>query len=114
MPRVSDGDGDALRVAGIYRRLLEREREASNNGDPRRVYADPARPEEGFTMYPTALFRRLDAGEPVRVPWWWLGGSTVPDQRIRRLKREDRSITGRIVRSDDTVTPVRGDDCRLR
>jgi hypothetical protein len=108
MPRVSDGgDAGALRVAGIYRRLLERERKKTNNGNPRRVFSDPARPEEGFTMYPIGLFRQLEAGEPVRLPWWQLGGHTVPDERIRRLKRDDRSITGWIVHPDDTVIPER-------
>ena len=51
-------------------------------------------------VYPAGPFRRLEAGEPVRVPRWRLGGSTVPDKQIRRLKR-DRGITGWAVCTDD-------------
>lgn len=109
MPRQVDDRGMAggIRVPGIYQRRVERERENTNNGDPRRIYANPNNADEGFTMTPTALFHQLEAGEPVRVPWWRLGGHMVPDERIRRLKREDRSITGWLVKPDDTVQPLR-------
>jgi hypothetical protein len=51
----------------------------------------------------------LEAGEPVRVAWWQLGGHPVPDERIRQLKRQDRDITGWIVRPDDVVIPARSE-----
>ena len=42
--------------ARIYQRLLEVVREKTNNGDSRRIYANPDSPDEGFTMTPTAVF----------------------------------------------------------
>jgi len=46
----------------------------------------------------------LEAGESADVPVWMLGDHTVPDERVRELKRGDRSIRGWIVYPDDTVT----------
>jgi hypothetical protein len=50
----------------------------------------------------------LEAGQAVTLPVWWLGGNSEPDQRIRRLKRENRGvISGWLVRPDDVVVPLR-------
>lgn len=119
MPRVSNDSGGAagvLRIPGVYARLLGRERERASKGDPRprRIYAGGpddgialAAPGHSRTQSASRVLHRLVAGEPVELPRWALGGATVPDERVRRLKREDRSITGWLVRPDDTVTPLR-------
>ena len=56
----------------------------------------------------TRLLDALELGEPAEVPVWMLGGHTVPDERIRELKRGDRTITGWVVNADDIVVPLRG------
>lgn len=104
MPRVSEAGEEAgvLHVPGVYAALLERERQLTDNGDPRRIASG-----RGHIARPTRLFRALLAGEPVELPKWKLGGQTVPDRRIKRLCREDRTITGWVVKPDDSVIPVR-------
>jgi hypothetical protein len=54
-------------------------------------------------MHKSKYLADLEAGRPVELPVWRLGGHSEPDERIRRLKREDRSIRGFLVFSDDTV-----------
>jgi hypothetical protein len=103
MPRVDSGGGAVVRVPGAYGALLERERELTDAGDPRRV----ASAGGGFMRRPTVLFEALSRGEAVTVPVWKLGGRTAPDDRLRRLARNDRTITGWLVSVDDSVTPVR-------
>jgi hypothetical protein len=107
MPRVNNGGRVGLRVEGIYRQLLEYERRKCDEPDPRRLYTDnPGDPAPVF-LRSRHLLRALEAGEAVRLPVWKLGGHTVPDERIRRLKREDRTITGWLVGPDDSVAPIR-------
>ncbi len=91
-------------MPGVYAALLERERQRTNDGDPRRVFSDS---DGDFTMAPTHLFHASSTGESVELPWWRLGGHTVPNERIRQLKRADRSITGWRVHADDAVLPIR-------
>jgi hypothetical protein len=104
MPRVSSGGG-ALRVAGVYARLLDAEREKCTKPDPRLLRGTVGR-DSNVYLRPTHRLKALEAGEPVEFPRWMLGGWTVPDERIRRMKRDDRSITGWVVHPDDTVRPL--------
>jgi hypothetical protein len=99
-----DEDVDWLRVPGVYAELLERERQLTAAGDPRRVASGTG---QSFMRRSPVLFEELSAGGPVRVPRWALGGHTVPDERVRRMKREDATITGWLVGPDDSVTPLR-------
>ncbi len=109
MPRVNSGGG-VLRVPGIYRRLLEDERERCERLEPQLLFGTLAADPKVYRRS-TVLRDALEAGEPVRVPVWMLGGHMVRDERIRDLRRGDRSITGWIVHPNDTVIAARGDGC---
>jgi hypothetical protein len=97
-----------IQVPGIYGRLLQQEQ--NPRPDPRRK-----RTADGQTVEPcpehllprSRTLQALEAGEPVDLPGWRLGGHSEPDERIRRLQRQDRSIVGWLVYADDTVVPQR-------
>ena len=74
--------------------------------DPRWRRGEPAPPE---WMVKSRHLSHLEAGEPVRLASWELGGRSEPDERIYRL-RQDRSITGWTVTPNDEVIPERGFD----
>lgn len=102
-----------LKAPGVYARLLEKERERDNRADPRWARTEAGRrgepcPDEWREK--SRLLPALEAGEPVEVPTYRLGGRTVPDERLRRMPHEDRSITGWLVHADDVVVPVRRGD----
>jgi hypothetical protein len=104
MPRVSSSRV-GLHLEGVYQRLLEYERRKCSEPDPRRLGGSGE--DDSVFRRPTHRLDALEAGEPVRFPVWILGGATVPDERIRRVKREDRSINGWLVAADDSVAPLR-------
>lgn len=109
MPRVDDGNelgGGAIRMPGLYQRLLSRERDRVQKPDPQWRRGEPAPPE---WMVKSRHLSHLEAGEPVRLASWELGGRSEPDERIYRL-RQDRSITGWTVTPNDEVIPERGFD----
>lgn len=100
MPWFSDDDAVTGNTAGIYRTLLEREREACARVDPRTL---PPRSDEPKTVVETgarsgALLAALEAGEPVRVE----------GRQLRRWVdlRRDQAFDSFEVRPDDTVTPI--------
>lgn len=100
-----------ITVHGIYGRLLEHERENAGRPDPRWL-----RTEAGLRGEPcpeqwrakSYLLDALEAGKPVELPSWRLGGHSEPDERLRRMLHEDRSLVGWLVYGDDVVVPVRG------
>lgn len=117
MPRIDDdddytGDGGGLHIQGLYEKVGEREQERAT--DPRRI--DPRwkrqhpgeLPPPGSSLWGGSRERlaALEAGEPVRLASWELGGHSFPDEGIERWRRQDRSITGWLVSPDDTVTAL--------
>jgi hypothetical protein len=104
MPRVdaSGGVAGGLRVPGVYRALLARERwHHQRYGDlgPRRLYRDG----EPLPLYrrPRHVLDALEAGEPVTVPWWSLGGHGMPP--MPDGWRGDRADSSFVVCADDMV-----------
>jgi hypothetical protein len=102
-----------IRVLGVYARLLEQERKRGNRIDPRWARTEAGRrgepcPDEWREK--SSLLPALEAGEPVELPSWRLGGLSEPDERLRRTPHDDRSIVGWLVHADDTVVPVRRGD----
>jgi hypothetical protein len=99
-----------IHVPGIYGRLLEREREVVVTPDPRWFRTDAGRRGEPCPLHlmrTSLILAALKAGEPVEVPTYRLGGRSVPDDRLRRMPHEDRSIAGWLVHADDMVVPIR-------
>lgn len=98
--------------AGVHAALLERERE--NATDPGRIDPRWKRQHPGEVPPPDSSLwgvnrkrlAALEAGEPVRLVSWELGGHSFPDEGIERRRRQDRSITGWLVSPDDTVTAL--------
>ncbi len=114
MARIRRGSAPGRRggitVPGIYGRLLERERENAGRPDPRWLHTEAGLrgepcPDEFRSK--SDLLDALEAGEPVEVPSWRLGGHSEPDERLRLTHHRDRSIVGWLVHSDDVVVPVR-------
>jgi hypothetical protein len=104
-----------VHVPGIYVRLLEQERGRGNRIDPRWARTEAGRrgdpcPDEWREK--SLLLPALEAVEPVDLPSWRLGGFSEPDERLRRMPHEDRSIVGWLVHVDDKVVPVRRGDER--
>ncbi len=87
---------------------MDREREKCAKPDPRLVI--PGSLEPKVFRRSTGRLKAMEAGEPTQFPWWMLGGWSEQDERIRRLKREDRSITAWMVYPDDTVMPLRNSE----
>jgi hypothetical protein len=78
MPRIRGGISparDGVRVHGIYEEMLRREREWARRS--RTVLADPSDPSAGCFRRPAHLLEALEAGEPVTVAAWQLGGRRV-------------------------------------
>ncbi|WP_459966425.1 hypothetical protein [Mycobacterium sp. MUNTM1] len=103
MPPWFSDDAVTRDTAGIYRALLEREREACARIDPRtlpRLNAGSAAPktvvESGARS--GALLAALEAGEPVRLE----------GRNLRRWVdlRRDQAFDSFEVRPDDTVMPL--------
>jgi hypothetical protein len=97
----------------MYRALLWSQCRAQTRPDPRlfctadnaeqRSEYDRAREQAGCRA--EELFvERVKAGEPITVPAWQLGGRRAPEH-VRRIKRENRSVTAWRVCADDTVVP---------
>jgi hypothetical protein len=103
MPRVDDADSvapESIHVPGIYAGLLARE--LDRPADPRLTALGVDGPVQA-----SPLLVELQAGRPVILPVWALGGHSEPDARIRRVHRDDRTITAWRVTSDDLAMPVR-------
>lgn len=94
MPRAAEETTGALRVAGLYRALLERERARQERADRLRDGGVPMKRNR-------RLLDALEAGEPAVVPATRLGGHEIP--RVP-LSREQRQWPNRfVVSADDTV-----------
>ena len=110
MPRA-EGDDGVYRLPGLYASLLEHERA---NVDPRLYYGikDPLEQwwarETAPRVHPQ-LVKRLEAGEPVTIPHWRIGGNTWPQARDWPIYR-DRSVRAWEVHADDVVVPVHARD----
>ena len=106
MPRVDDGPvAGGWRVPGVYRALLEWERgsDARHGGDPREILSPPGVVSRPVFRRSRLLLDALEAGEPVTVPGWRLGGHGAPRVPI---PRELRCWPNRFVVSpDDVVRP---------
>jgi hypothetical protein len=115
MPRVetSGGVGGGYRLPGVYKALTEWARESAARPDPRdrlRPDFDPQTPREPDPhSFARPILARLDAGEPVTVPRWWIGGHHIPVPRDVPLFR-DRTIKHWRVSPDDTITAAEDDD----
>ena len=99
MPELEADDTGGVVIAGAYAHLIEVE--LRYRGPDPRVYVGPddvvTRVAAATTVSP--LQRKLDAGEPVVVPGWRLGGG-------RGLRLEFPHLTGRAsvrVYPDDRV-----------
>lgn len=103
MPWFSDEDAVTGDTAGIYRSLLEREREACARIDSRTLPRTAAGSASPKTVVETgarsgALLAALEAGEPVQLE----------GRNLRRWVdlRRDQAFDSFEVRPDDTVTPL--------
>lgn len=112
--RRSSGVGTQdIRIPGIYARLLEREREVVKTPDPRWARTEGGRRGELCApdwLHKSPYLADLEADRPVELPVWRLGGRSEPDERLRRMRRRDRSIVVWLVHPDDVVMPVRRGD----
>jgi hypothetical protein len=109
-PGVGATRQGAVHVPGIYRRLLAQERQRAATPDPRWRHSPAAQRGEvcpADWLQSSPWLADLEAGGPVELPIWALGGHREPDERFRRLTREDRSIRSWTVHSDDMVVPFR-------
>lgn len=113
MARIDGGRAgvEGIVIPGLYGRIHDRESDRARTPDPRWVATeaaqrgDPCPPER--MQNPLVPLDDLEAGRPVRLPWWMLGGHREPDERIRRMAREDRSISGWLLAPDDVAVPIR-------
>jgi hypothetical protein len=114
MPRVEDsgGVGGGYRLPGVYQALTDWARESAAQPDPRerlRPDFDPQAPQEPDPhSFALPILNRLEAGRPVTVPRWMIGGHSIPAPKDVPMLR-DRTMTRFTVHPDDTITPV--EDC---
>jgi hypothetical protein len=103
---------EGYRLPGAYQTLLAKERERASRPDPRwrltsaGLRGEPAPPER---MERSQYLADLEAGRPVTVPRWMIGGHSIPAPKDVALFR-DRTITRFTVHPDDTIAPAEGDD----
>jgi hypothetical protein len=104
MPRVNDGGpADGLRVPGLYRALLEKERRRCEEPDPRRVLSDAPNDPAPVFRRSRKLLDALEAGKAVVMPRWLVGsGRSVPPVVLPW----DRSVDYVRVSPDDGVRPA--------
>jgi hypothetical protein len=115
MPRVenSGGVGGRYRLRGAYQTLTDWLRAAAAEPDPRDIHRpgfDPRQPREPDPhSFARPILARLDAGEPVTVARWMIGGHSIPAPKDVPLFA-DRTITRFTVYPDDTITAAEDDD----
>ena len=106
------GEPEGYRSAGMYVWLLEKKcRHLSQVGDfyPRQALVLPAKEwdrrwRDASVVAAVLLQDRLQAGEPVVVQRWQLGGGTVPDDAPAWLS--DKSVKWVRVTADDVIVPA--------
>jgi hypothetical protein len=97
----------------VYRALTDWAREAAAQPDPRnRLRPDfdpqaPGKPDPHSFARP--ILARLEAGAPVTVARWMIGGHSIPAPKDVPLFA-DRTITRFTVHPDDTITAAEDDD----
>jgi hypothetical protein len=114
MPRVDDAaSGAGIHVPGVYRALLENEREhhyrygetIMHEGRELQVtWVDPDDHSAGCFCRPRTLLDALEAGEPVTVVNWRIGGRGVPS--LPPEWRPGRGHRYFLVSADDSVVPT--------
>lgn len=108
------GNGQMLRVEGLYERVRARELKLALEPDPRLhlVEDDPVAYEAALATAPkyspTVLYQveALLAREPVRVPRWLLGGRVTCPEARGWAPYEDRRHQWFILSPDDTLVPA--------
>lgn len=109
MPRVDTDDcgGAGYRLPGVYLILLDQERARDGRPDPRYVLIDDSErpPLEEQVRERSALLPRLQAGLPVIIPAWRLGGRRMPTPADVPLFA-DRTVRWLEVAADDVVIPM--------
>lgn len=107
MPRVDDGAtcrGAGIQVPGVYQALLAFERRQHERfGDLRGACASPGS-EPGVYRRSRRVLEALEAGWPVTVARWQLGGHSKP--AMPDAWRADRSHQWFVVTPDDLVAPT--------
>ncbi len=121
MPQA-DGYGPRRSIPGLYRSLRDRAVRAASEPDPRVMLLDDggqrrrlieadrieAALEPARRRAKTWLdLDGLEAGQPVEVPKWMLGGNRWPQPKLWPEGR-DRTVTGWLVQPDDRVQALRG------
>lgn len=108
MPRVNADDcgGGGYRLPGVYRTLLDQEQARDGRPDPRyALIEESARPPlEEQVRECSPLLPRLQAGQPVTILAWRLGGHRIPTPPDVPLFT-DRTIRWFRVSADDVVSP---------
>lgn len=108
MPRVDADDygGGGYRLPGVYRTLLDQERDRDGRPDPRyALIEESARPPlEAQVRERSPLLPRLLAGLPVIIPAWRLGGRRMPTPADVPLFA-DRTVRWFEVAADDVINP---------
>jgi hypothetical protein len=107
MPRVHDDydpDSAGLRIPGLYRALVTRERDRCRRDDD---LARRMQQEYGYhCRRPRQLLRALEANEAVVMPRWLLGHRrSVPPVD---LPWDRRAVTTVVISPDDMVRPAVG------
>jgi hypothetical protein len=107
--RIGTYPSDHPRVAGLYAHLLDRERRRCAGPDPR-VHLSPGNTAERAAALTVTERRsprldKLEAGEPVVVAGWEVGGGRALRQQVPWL---DGNVTVK-VHADDTIE-LAGDD----
>lgn len=105
MPRF-EARGGGIQIPGLYRALLEKERQRCAEPDPRRIWSgDPGEPAAVFHRS-RRLLDALEAGKPVVMVRWMVGSHvSVPPVVLPW----DRSVKSVLVSPDDVVSPAEGD-----
>lgn len=101
MPRVDDGAagrGAGIQVRGVYEALLAFERRQDERVGVLRGS------EGGVYRRPRHMLEALEAGRPVTVARWQLGGHSKP--AMPDAWRADRSHQWFVVTPDDLVAPT--------
>ena len=121
------GTGTARRLPGIYAAMLEADRKAAAEPDPRLFLvadeASRARQIEAeradLGVHPERRRRKcvmdinaLEAGEPVLIPKWLLGGAKWPQARSWPEFR-DPEVTMYMMYPDDHLVPMYGEESQF-
>jgi hypothetical protein len=101
-------------LPGAYQTLLAGERERVSRPDPRWRRYNESQPQLQLATAPRERMERslyladLEAGRPVTVPRWMIGGHCIPAPKDVPMFR-DRTITRFTVHPDDAITPAEDD-----